>query len=54
MINGNKAYAKEVHIVESAEQGVVISENLDGKDIVVAKPDILLRLVSGYALKVKE
>ena len=54
VINGNKAEAKEVHIVQSAEQGVVISENLEGKNIVLAKPDILLRLSSGYALKVKE
>jgi len=54
VINGNKAEAKEVHIVQSAEQGIVISENLEGKNIVLAKPDILLRLSSGYALKVKE
>ncbi len=54
VINGNKAQAKEVHIVQSAEQGVVISENLEDKNIVLAKPDILLRLSSGYALKVKE
>ncbi len=54
LIQGNKAEAKEVHIVQSAEQGIVIAENLEGKNIVIAKPDILLRLASGYALKVKE
>jgi len=54
VIDANKATPKEVHIVQSAEQGVVIAENLEGKNIVVAKPDILLRLSSGYALKVKE
>jgi len=53
-INKNQATAHEVHIVQSAEQGVVISENLEGKKIVVAKSDILLKLTSGYALQVKE
>ena len=54
VIDGDKAEAKEVHIVQSGEQGVIISENLRGKNIVIAKPDILLRLLSGYLLKVKE
>jgi len=54
VINGNTAKAQEVHIVQSAEQGVVIHESLEGKNIVIAKPDILLRLTSGYALKVKK
>jgi len=53
-IEGKKAFAKEVHIVQSAQQGVVIQEVLKDKKIVVAKPDILLKLTSGYALKVKE
>lgn len=54
VIKGSHAAAEEVHIIQSAQQGVVIKEALEGKDIVVAKPDILLRLTSGYALKVKE
>jgi RND family efflux transporter MFP subunit len=54
VVQGNKAQAKKINIVQSAEQGVVISNNLEGKQIVVAKPDILLKLTSGYALKVKE
>jgi multidrug efflux pump subunit AcrA (membrane-fusion protein) len=54
MVQGAKATAKEVHIVQSAEQGIVVSDALEGKKIVVAKPDILLKLTSGYALKVKE
>jgi RND family efflux transporter MFP subunit len=53
-VANNRATAKEVHILKSAQQGVVVSENLQGKQIVVAKPDILLKLISGYALKVKE
>jgi len=54
VVNGTHATAQEVHVVQSAEQGVVVSDNLQGKKIVVAKPDILLKLTSGYALKVKE
>ena len=54
VIKGSHAAAEEVHILQSAQQGVVIKEALEGKEIVVAKPDILLRLTSGYALKVKE
>ena len=52
--NENSASAKEVHIIASAQEGVVISEPLIDKKIVLAKPDILLKLTSGYALKVKE
>ncbi|EQB40365.1 hypothetical protein M947_00790 [Sulfurimonas hongkongensis] len=54
VVNGNKAESKEVHILESAEQGVLISESFEGEKIVVAKPDILLKLSSGHALEVKE
>lgn len=52
-IKNDHAVAKEVHIIQSAEQGVIVAENLEGKPIVVAKPDILLKLKSGYHLKVK-
>jgi len=54
LIKGNKAEPKEVHIIQSAQEGVVVSEDLQGKALVVAKPDILLRLLSGYSLEVKE
>ncbi|WP_457748851.1 efflux RND transporter periplasmic adaptor subunit [Sulfurimonas sp.] len=54
LIDKNRAKAQEVDVVKSAQQGVVIAQNLEGKKIVVAKPDILLKLVSGYALSVKE
>ena len=53
-IEGNKATPVQVHIVESGEEGIVIKENLQGKKIVIAKPDILLKLTSGYALSIKE
>ena len=54
VVNGKRADAKEVHILESAEQGVMVSENFDNEKIVIAKSDILLKLTSGYALQVKE
>ena len=49
-----KAAPQEVHPIQSAEQGVAVSDDLEGKKIVLSKPDILLKLVSGYALRVKE
>jgi len=54
VIHGDRAEAQEVHIVQSAQEGIVVSEDLAGKKLVVAKPDILLRLLSGYSLKIKE
>ena len=54
LADNNRTVAKEIHIVQSAEQGVVISDDLSGKSIVVAKPDILLKLTSGYPFKAKE
>lgn len=54
VVEGTKANAKEVHILQSAEQGLVISDNLEGKQVVIAKPDILLKLLSGFALSIKE
>ena len=54
VVDGNKAIPKEVHILQSAQQGVLVLESFENKKIVVAKPDILLKLTSGHALKVKE
>ena len=51
---GDHAVPQEVHILQSGEEGVVVKENLAGEKLVLAKPDILLRLVSGYALKTEE
>lgn len=55
LLRDNKqAKAYEVHILQSGEQGLVISNlELDGKEIVVAKQDILLKLLSGASLKIK-
>ncbi len=54
VVEGNRAVPFEVHVVQSAQEGVVVAESLTSKKIVIAKPDILLRLVSGYKLQVKE
>jgi len=50
---GSRAVPKEVHIVQKGEEGVVVREDLSGLKLVVAKPDILLKLLTGIALKVK-
>ncbi len=49
---GDHATPQEVHIVASGERGAVIAQNLDGKEVVVAKPDILLKLLSGIKLRI--
>ena len=52
--NKDKATAQEITIVEKGEQGVVVSNtDLLGKDVIVAKQDILLKLLSGVSLKIK-
>ncbi len=53
LIDGKKAKAYEVHVIQRAQQGVVIAEDISDKSIVVAKPDILLRLISGTMVKIK-
>ena len=55
LVKGEKAVAQTVNIVQSGENGIVISNNeIAGKEIVIAKQDILLKLLSGISLKVKE
>ncbi len=54
VVEKEHAVAKEVHIVQSGEQGVVVADVPTDKKIVVAKPDIMLKLTSGHALKIKE
>ena len=53
VVNKERAVPKEVHIVQKGEEGVVIKENLQKEKIVVAKPDILLKLLTGIAVKVE-
>ena len=53
--DNDKAVATEINILQSGEDGVVVSNNeLAGKEIVVEKQDILLKLLSGVSLKGKE
>ncbi len=54
LVKGKQALPKQVTILQSAQQGVVVADDLTGQKIVLAKPDILLKLTSGYPLKVKE
>lgn len=42
-----KAERLRVHIKARGVEGVVVMENLDGRRVVVAKPDILLRVATG-------
>ncbi len=52
VVRNNKAYPQLVHIAASGEEGVaVLDNNLLGKEIVVAKPDILLKLKGGVSIK---
>ena len=50
-VNATHATPRRVTILQSAQEGVVVADDLSGVKIVVAKPDILLKLTSGYALK---
>ncbi len=54
IVDGKKARAKEIHVLQSAQQGVVSDEDFASEKLVLAKPDILLKLVAGYSLKVQE
>ncbi len=47
----DKAIPKEINIKASGKNGVVVEEELNGQKIVLAKPDILLKLLSGIKLK---
>jgi len=53
VIDKDRAVPQEVHIVQKGEEGVVVKEDLQGKKIVVAKPDILLKLLTGISVKVE-
>jgi len=54
-VENSHAKAVPVTIKAGGEQGVVVSQNdLAGKTLVVAKPDIMLNLLSGVAIKASE
>jgi len=51
----DKAIATKINIIQSGEDGVVISNNdLAGKQIILAEQDILLTLLSGVSFNIKE
>ncbi|MGC9151261.1 MAG: efflux RND transporter periplasmic adaptor subunit [Microbacter sp.] len=53
--NQNKAVPVQVTIVQSGDQGAVVSNTeLQGKELVVAKQDILLNLLTGATIKTVE
>jgi RND family efflux transporter MFP subunit len=52
--NNDKAIPTEINILQSGEDGAVVSNNeLAGKEIVVEKQDVLLKLLTGVSLKSK-
>lgn len=53
-INGTHATPRKVTLLQSATEGVVVADDLSNQNIVIAKPDILLKLTSGYMMKVEE
>ncbi len=54
VIHNNQAVAQKIDIIEDGQEGVVALHVPLNQSIVDAKPDILLKLTSGYALRVKE
>ena len=55
VVNGDKSTPTKVNIVESGEEGIIVeSDSIIGKQVVVAKQDILLKLVSGATITVKK
>lgn len=54
LVEGDKAKTQLVNILQTGEDGVVVdNKELLNKQLVVAKQDVLLRLVSGSLLKIK-
>ncbi len=52
VVNKQKAIPKEVSIISNGEQGVIVKDITEDDKIVVAKPDILLKLATGIAIDV--
>lgn len=52
--DNDKAIPTEINILQSGEDGAVVSNNeLAGKEVVVEKQDVLLKLLTGVSLKTK-
>ncbi len=54
VIHKNQADIHKIKIIQDAQEGVVALNVPIGKPIVAAKPDVLLKLTSGFALRIKE
>lgn len=52
--DGKHASEKAVEVLQSGQEGVAVRDDLHAKKIIVAKPDVLLKLLGGYAFTVKE
>ncbi len=50
----HKAEPKEVHILQSGEEGVILKEDISGQNLVIAKPDIMLKLLGGASLRAEK
>ncbi len=54
-IKNNKAIPHEIHPVISAQEGILVDQkDLINKHIAVAKPDLLLKLLGGSSIVIKE
>ena len=52
---GDKAVVQEVSLIQSGEEGAVVANaQLEGKELVVAKQDILLKLLGGISIQVNK
>ncbi len=54
LIKDHKVVPTKVDIIQSGEEGAVIEENLKGQKLVLAKPDVMLKLLSGASMRVEE
>jgi len=54
VVNKDKADAVELDVISEGEEGVVVNGLQEGSEVVVAKPDILLKLLAGVSLVVKD
>lgn len=52
IVQGKKAIPLEVNIMHNGSEGVSVDKDLNGKTIVIAKPDILLRISSGVPIHI--
>ncbi len=54
VVKKDRAFKRPIKIVTAGEEGVAVDGNIAGESVVVAKPDILIKLTSGVRVIVKE